>query len=50
MECPHCGIGNPDAANFCQICGAKMALTCPQCGTGLALQAKFCTACGGAVG
>jgi ABC-type oligopeptide transport system substrate-binding subunit/class 3 adenylate cyclase len=49
MDCPQCGTGNPDGANFCLGCGARLARACPRCGTDLPLQARFCIACGAPV-
>jgi ABC-type oligopeptide transport system substrate-binding subunit/class 3 adenylate cyclase len=46
MQCASCATENPERAEFCLNCGARLALTCPQCGTEGPLQARFCLACG----
>ncbi|MEO2005027.1 MAG: adenylate/guanylate cyclase domain-containing protein, partial [Candidatus Poribacteria bacterium] len=46
MECPHCGHGNPDDANFCSKCGKAQALVCPSCGADVEADANFCNKCG----
>ena len=46
MKCPACKTDNPEGANFCLNCGAKLILTCDKCGTELPFNAKFCYQCG----
>ncbi|MFQ5512056.1 MAG: protein kinase, partial [Candidatus Krumholzibacteriia bacterium] len=46
MDCPRCGQGNREEAQFCDHCGAAMRATCPQCESELRSEAKFCDRCG----
>src|SRR5262245_21083347 len=46
MQCPRCRHENPERANFCLECGARLALPCGECGTELPASAKFCLKCG----
>jgi class 3 adenylate cyclase len=46
MECPHCGHGNPDDANFCSNCGKGQESVCPSCGANVDADANFCNKCG----
>jgi len=46
MQCPRCSAENPDQANFCLNCGARLTLACPKCGTELPPHARFCFSCG----
>jgi peptide/nickel transport system substrate-binding protein len=43
---PLCGHGNPPTANFCDVCGARLALRCPGCRSINRSQANFCNRCG----
>jgi peptide/nickel transport system substrate-binding protein len=43
---PHCGHDNPSTANFCDVCGARLALRCPGCRSINRSQANFCNSCG----
>ncbi len=46
MECGKCGTANPDAAKFCNECGAAMPRACSGCGFQNPPKAKFCNECG----
>lgn len=48
MNCPECGIGNPDLARYCGGCGASLSATvaCSDCGTRNPRGQKFCNGCG----
>ena len=50
MQCPSCDSQNPEAAKFCDACGASLPLVCPACGAPNRTSAKFCNACGAALG
>ena len=43
---PLCGHDNPPTANFCDVCGARLALRCPGCRSINRSQANFCNSCG----
>ncbi len=49
MHCPHCQHENPAEANFCLLCGSKLAKVCPQCQQVLPPEARFCMVCGTAL-
>src|SRR5436309_8478738 len=49
MRCPHCQHENPAEANFCLLCGSRLAKVCPQCQQVLPPEARFCMACGQAL-
>jgi class 3 adenylate cyclase/ribosomal protein L40E/tetratricopeptide (TPR) repeat protein len=46
MECPKCQYENPEEANFCAKCGAKLSLVCTQCGHENTPDNNFCIKCG----
>ena len=46
MRCPQCSVDNPEQAQFCLGCGAKLTRPCAKCGVDLPLQARFCFGCG----
>ncbi|MDF3835723.1 adenylate/guanylate cyclase domain-containing protein [Cupriavidus basilensis] len=46
MHCTGCGFENLARANFCEQCGARLALICPRCGEESSPAANFCRACG----
>ena len=46
MRCLQCRAENPDEANFCLKCGARLQAVCPQCGAALPADAMFCFKCG----
>jgi hypothetical protein len=46
MNCPSCSHHNPDAARFCNACGAPLAPRCQTCGTDNPPGARFCNGCG----
>ncbi len=49
MRCPECRAKNPDEANFCFKCGARLQAVCPQCGAALPAEARFCFVCGASI-
>ena len=46
MQCPQCQHENPEAAKFCNACGAKLDVACPQCAHVNPLGSRFCNECG----
>ena len=44
--CGSCAVENPNAAQFCMACGAKLERLCAQCGAQALPEARFCMACG----
>ncbi|WP_242363884.1 double zinc ribbon domain-containing protein [Limosilactobacillus antri] len=48
--CPKCNGTNPDQAEFCRLCGAKLqynlTIKCPHCGRLCSLDRKRCPNCG----
>ena len=46
MNCPKCGLENPEDANFCNGCGQKMENTCPGCKKINPPASRFCNGCG----
>src|SRR5712692_7037716 len=46
MQCPQCQQANPDAARFCNGCGARLEATCPGCGQTNPPGSRFCNGCG----
>jgi ribosomal protein L40E len=54
IECPHCGVKNPDSREFCVKCGTKFSShqsnqdckTCLKCGLKNRPGAAFCASCG----
>ncbi len=46
MKCPRCEQDVPPDAQFCPVCGAKLAPVCARCGTTNAPGHKFCKQCG----
>jgi class 3 adenylate cyclase len=48
-NCPTCGAGNPDRAQFCMSCGGALDARCPSCGADSPAGAKFCIECGTAI-
>ncbi|HZR98233.1 MAG TPA: adenylate/guanylate cyclase domain-containing protein, partial [Chloroflexota bacterium] len=46
MTCPRCAAPNPQAARFCQQCGAAFGPACPRCGSATWPDARYCTECG----
>jgi class 3 adenylate cyclase len=49
MNCTSCGHANPEAARFCNACGAPCAPRCARCAAENPPGARFCNACGGAL-
>src|ERR1700731_1660846 len=47
--CGRCAAENPAAAQFCMVCGARLARSCPNCGVSALPEARFCRACGTAI-
>jgi len=47
MRCPQCQAANPEAARFCEECGARLTRTCPHCRVEVSPGKSFCWACGG---
>ncbi len=53
--CPNCGVQNTEGVNFCEQCGAKLAvpasnIKCPQCGMESLPGTRFCGYCGNRLG
>ena len=46
MQCPSCGLDNPEGMKFCGECGAPFKYRCPQCGFDNPPRFKFCGECG----
>ena len=46
MRCLACAHENPEAAKFCEDCGASLRRQCSACGNELATTSKFCNQCG----
>jgi class 3 adenylate cyclase/tetratricopeptide (TPR) repeat protein len=46
VNCPACGLENPDAARYCGRCGAALGSECPACGAAVAPGLAYCTSCG----
>ena len=46
MTCASCSHANPEAARFCNACGAALARRCPGCGTDNPPGSRFCNSCG----
>jgi class 3 adenylate cyclase len=46
VQCPQCEQDNPDAARFCNGCGARLEATCPDCGHTYPPGSRFCNGCG----
>jgi class 3 adenylate cyclase/tetratricopeptide (TPR) repeat protein len=46
MQCPKCGVANPDGKKFCTSCGGSLQLRCPACNGENTPEAKFCGDCG----
>src|SRR5262245_36591495 len=46
MDCPNCGVENPEGMKFCEECGTKLVRACPRCGQQVRPSAKFCGECG----
>src|SRR3972149_9835540 len=46
MTCSGCGQTNPEAAQFCGGCGARLATVCPACQTPNPPGNRFCHQCG----
>ncbi len=46
MKCPKCQYENPEVANFCVKCGAKLEIICPECDFSNEPSFKFCGKCG----
>ncbi|MDY7020211.1 MAG: adenylate/guanylate cyclase domain-containing protein, partial [Cyanobacteriota bacterium] len=46
IDCPNCGIKNPESANYCLECGTSLAKVCSHCHHRNLSQAKYCTECG----
>ena len=48
MKCPLCNTDNPDSAQFCGKCGAKLSRACIHCGAELPAEPeiRFCYQCG----
>lgn len=49
MNCPSCHGANPDAAKFCNHCGAALGTGCPSCAHPNPPGSRFCNACGAAL-
>jgi hypothetical protein len=47
-QCPECYRQNPDEAEFCAGCGARLTQLCPRCAHTIAIEARFCPHCGAA--
>ena len=50
MTCPGCGRPNPDDAQFCGGCGARLAAVCAVCQATNPPGNRFCHQCGAALG
>ncbi|MGH7788524.1 MAG: AAA family ATPase, partial [Candidatus Binatia bacterium] len=46
MGCGSCGRDNPEAARFCNACGAVLPPRCASCGADNPPDARFCNGCG----
>ena len=46
MQCPSCGLDNPEGMKFCGECGAPFKYRCPRCGFDNPPRFKFCRECG----
>ena len=46
MNCPACGLENPEAARYCGRCGAALGSECPACGAAVGPGLAYCTSCG----
>ena len=46
MNCPACGVENPEDNRFCGACGAPQVIDCSACGTENPANNKFCGGCG----
>jgi len=46
MKCPKCQTENPETANFCGECQARLERVCPNCNHLNLPQFKFCNKCG----
>lgn len=44
--CVSCAVANPEGAQFCMACGARLEQSCPECGTVALPEARFCVSCG----
>ena len=50
IACPNCKSHNPEGAQFCNNCGAKLNTICPNCGAPASGAMKFCNKCGTKLG
>lgn len=46
MMCPKCQTQNPDTAEYCENCEAKLVKVCPSCGHNNPYSYMFCGECG----
>ena len=46
MNCPSCGVENPEDNRFCGACGAPQVINCSSYGTESPAGNKFCGGCG----
>jgi class 3 adenylate cyclase/tetratricopeptide (TPR) repeat protein len=46
VNCPACGLENPEAARYCGRCGAALGSECPACGAAVGPGLAYCTSCG----
>jgi len=46
MMCPKCQTQNPDTAEYCENCEAKLVKVCPSCGHSNPFSYMFCGECG----
>ncbi|MBI1818289.1 MAG: nuclear transport factor 2 family protein [Deltaproteobacteria bacterium] len=49
MNCASCDHANPEAARFCNACGAALAARCPSCAADNPPGSRFCNGCGAAL-
>ena len=49
MYCTSCDHQNPDAARFCNFCGAALAAVCATCSRSNPPSSRFCNGCGAAL-
>jgi class 3 adenylate cyclase/tetratricopeptide (TPR) repeat protein len=46
VSCPACQREPPEGSQFCNHCGAPLAIPCPSCGVSVPPGSRFCNACG----
>jgi class 3 adenylate cyclase/tetratricopeptide (TPR) repeat protein len=46
LQCPKCGIPNPEENRFCRECGVRLSVSCLDCGNEVLADDNFCGKCG----